>query len=56
MGAKQLPHESEQLEDDLQTALKNIRWGIEANSARETQKANNHLYRAEELLEQYVDD
>lgn len=56
MGAKQLSHDPEQLEDDLQTALMNVRWGKEANSARNTQKANNHLSRAEKLLEQYVDD
>jgi hypothetical protein len=56
MEAKQLPHDSEQLEEDLRMALKNVRWGKKANSARETQKANNHLYRAEELLEQYVDE
>jgi hypothetical protein len=56
MAAKQSVSDSEELADDLQKALKNVRWGIEANSARETQKANNHLYRAEELLEQHIDD
>lgn len=56
MGAKQSSHDPEQLEDDLQTALMNVRWGKKANSARNTQKANNHLSRAEELLEQYVGD
>ncbi|MEF8812957.1 MAG: hypothetical protein V5A55_03965 [Halovenus sp.] len=55
MGAKQMSHDPEQLEDDLQTVLDNVRWGKEANSARNTQKANNHLARAEELLEKYVD-
>ncbi|MEF8812960.1 MAG: hypothetical protein V5A55_03980 [Halovenus sp.] len=55
MGSEQLSYDTEQLEDDVQMAIKNIEWAKEAASSGDTQKTNNHLHRARELLEPYTD-
>jgi len=54
MGTQQLSDDADQLEDDVEMAIKNIRWAKEAASAKNIQKANNHLHRAEELLDQHA--
>lgn len=55
MDAKQNSIESADFDDELEKALKNVRWAIEANSANKTQKTNNHLYRIRELIEHHVE-
>jgi len=55
MASKQLSDDTEQLEKDVQMAIKNIKWAKKAGSAGDTQKANNHLHRAQELLEPYAE-
>lgn len=55
MGSEQLSYDADQLEDDVQLAIKNIEWAKKAASGSDTQKANNHLHRAQELLEPYTD-
>lgn len=55
MGDQQLSYQDEQREGDVQMAMKNIKWAKEAASEGDTQKTNNHLHRALELLEPYTD-